>query len=290
MEQAYYADVYSRITQLIEWRRYKEALQEIQQILHEDPEDPDALAWMSYIYFKADDSEKALHWAKEALMREPEQSLAWYVRVGVAYEGEDEKAFNDALREALRFDPENAHYYFLQANWLNKKTKFKEAKEQLLQALSIRADAPLYLATLAYTEAMLHNWDAALQLEHQALLDDPENAHVFLYLAWSAGERGDYAQKETYLRSAVRLNPDDKQFQDEFLIALQQNSKALRLFLQPVNALRRLKWYQFLPLWLILFIVFRPLVLLLIVLYALTSWVTKLVVHVKVFGWQRRSG
>nr|WP_275901706.1 hypothetical protein [Paenibacillus sp. SYP-B3998] len=235
-----------------------------------------------------DENQKALHWAKEALAREPEHELAWYVRVGVYYETEDEHSFNEALQEALRIDPYEAHYYFLKANKLNKKGNFKESREQLLQALELSPETPLYLAMLSYTEAMLGNVAESRRLDRQAVQYDAEMPYMLLYLAWAAGHRGDYDLKETYMQNAVRLNPEDKQIQDEYLEALQHRYTVFRLFLWPTKVLRKLKPWQILVSWILAWFLFKPLIILFIALYVLTHWVTKGIVHVRVFGWRRR--
>lgn len=276
------------VLQLIEWKRYKEALVEVEQVMAQNPEDPDIMALIANIYFLMNEYDKALYWSTEALKREPDHELAWYVRVGVYYETENEKAFEEALREAIRIDPYEPHYYFMKANKLNKKGKFKESKEQMLHALELRPESQLYLAMMSYVEALLGNIAESSRLDRQAIQYDAEMPYVLLYLAWSAGHRGDYKLKETYMRSAVRLNPEDKQIQDEYLEALQHSYKLFRVFLWPTKIISKMQRWQILAAWIIAWILFKPLIILFIVLYILTHWMTKGIVHVRVFGWRRR--
>ena len=91
------------------------------------------------------------------------------------------------------------------------------------------------------------------------------------------------------MKQAVRLHPDDKQFQDEYLEALQHNHKLFRLFLGPMRVLRKLKPWQLFASWILAWILFKPLVLLFILLYAAAHWLTKAIVHVRVFGFRRRT-
>ncbi|MBW4083026.1 tetratricopeptide repeat protein [Paenibacillus sp. S150] len=288
MEKDSRQTAFAAVHQLIGWKRYKEALAEAEQLLRQEPEDPDAFALMAHICSLMNEYEKALHWAKEALLREPQHELAWYVRVCVYYETDNEKALEETLREAMRVDPYEAHYYFLQANRLNKKAKYKESRGLLLQALELRPENPLYLAALSYTEALLGNMAESARVDAVAAGYDAENAYVLLYLAWAAGQRGDYKLKEVYMKNAVRLSPDNRQLQDEFLEALQQRQKLFRIFLWPTRLVRRMKRWQIILAWMFAWILFRPLVLLFIVLYVLANWVTKGIVHVQVFGWRRR--
>lgn len=112
MENQFKQNTLQAVHQLIEWKRYKEALTEAEQALREEPEDPDVFALIAHIYNLMDNYEKALYWANEALIRDPEQTLAWYVRVSVYYETDNEKALNENLQEAMRIDPYEAHYFF----------------------------------------------------------------------------------------------------------------------------------------------------------------------------------
>lgn len=276
------------VYRLISWKRYKEALVEAEQLLREQPENPDLFALLGQIYLGMSEQEKALHWANESLKRDPEHQVAWYIRVVVFYERQHEAAFFDALQEAQRIDPYEINYYFYHANMLNKKGKFKEAKEQILQALEFESESSLLLAILSYIEALLGNKVESSRLDRQAIKYDSENPQILLYLAWAAASRGDYKLQETYMRTVVRIDPEVKQYRDEYLDALQKGQLMYRIVLWPMQFLRKLKPWQILVAWLAAGILFRPLLLGFIVLYIATHWITKGIVHVRVFGWGRR--
>ncbi|MGG1876511.1 hypothetical protein ABDI30_02820 [Paenibacillus cisolokensis] len=146
----------------------------------------------------------------------------------------------------------------------------------------------LYLAVLSYTEALLIHFEESVRLEKIALEHNMESSEVYFFLGLASGQRGDYKLKETYMRNAVRLEPDNKQYQEEFLDALQHNELLFKIILWPVKFLRKLKHWQVLIAWIVAMLFLRPLLILFIVLYVLSYWVTKATVHVKVFGWGRR--
>ncbi|MBO9609959.1 MAG: tetratricopeptide repeat protein [Paenibacillaceae bacterium] len=272
----------------MEWRRYKEALKEAENALRDNPEDPDLFALIGRIYFMQNEHEKALHWANEALKREPEQQVAWYVRVGVYYETNQEQAFQEAIREAVRIDPYESLYPFMKATRLLKKGQIGEARVQLLRALELVPVSSLYLAALSYVEALRGNDAESRRLDRQAVQYEAENPHALLYLAWAANRRGEFGLQEAYMKNAVRLHPEDKQFQDEYLEALQHNQPLFRLVLLPVRLIRKLKPWQIFLGWLAAALLFKPLLVVFIVLYVAAHWLTKGIVHVRVFGWRRR--
>ncbi|KOP68228.1 hypothetical protein AMS62_25485 [Bacillus sp. FJAT-18019] len=288
MENIHDYAAYAKAQQLIEWRRYKEALQEAEQLLRQEPEDPDVFALISQIHLFMNDYDKALYWSNQALSWEPEQQLAWFVRISVYYATDKDRAFQEAVLEALRIDPYEPHYYYLQANMYNTKGRPNQAKTAISHALEMRPESPLYLALLSYTEALLRNYEDSASLERDALNHNMESCEVYFFLGMAAGQRGEYKLKETYIRNAVRLDPDDKQYQNEYLEALQHNQILFKIILWPIKFLRKMKAWQILLTWMVAVLLFRPLVIQFIVLYVLSHWVTKAIVHVKVFGWGRR--
>lgn len=245
-------------------------------------------ALISQIHLYMNEYDKALYWSNQALSRDPEQEQAWLVRVRVYYATDKFRDFEEAVQEALRVDPYEPRYYYLQANVYNYKAMPSKAKTSLLHALELRPESPLYLSALSYTEALLTNFEESIRLDKLALQNNMESAEVYYFLGMAAGRRGDNKLKETYMQNAVRIDPEDKQYQDEFLEALQHNQFLFRILLSPMKFLLMLKSWQILILWLVASVLFRPLLILFIVVYVLAHWVTKATVHVKVFGWGRR--
>lgn len=69
----------ARYFQLIEWRRYKEAIQEAEEIIRLSPDEGRGYALLAQAYLKLGEKEKALVWSQEALRRDPEHEVAWFV-------------------------------------------------------------------------------------------------------------------------------------------------------------------------------------------------------------------
>ncbi|WP_168119723.1 tetratricopeptide repeat protein [Paenibacillus sp. HB172176] len=278
---------YSKIYQLLELKRYKDAMQEAQQLIAENPDEANAYAVLAQVVMRMEQYKDAESWSLQALKRDPDNRIAWFVRCVIFYEQQKWKELEQCLQEAQRVDPNEAFYFFLRANALNRKGAYSRAKEELLDGLELAPENALYLAGLSYTEALLGQVAASRQIARQALRLEVESYQVYLYLGWAAERRGDYDDYLLMLKNSVQLDPTDKQIRESYLEALQKNYRFYRILLAPATLLKRMKPWQVLLSWFIAWIVFKPLVILFIILYVLTHWTTKLLVHVKVFGWRR---
>jgi len=276
---------YRKIVQLMEWKRFKEAEHDALALIQDEPEDPDTYALLGNIKHHMEQYDQALYWSQEALRRDPEHTLAWYVRANTYYEQENWRALKPTLEEALRIDPYEAHYHMMNANLSNKNARFAEAKEHMLKALEIAPENAFYLAQMSYIEALLGNKGDSRQYEAKSLRLEVESELNYLYLAWAADRRGDHEQYLLMLKNAIHLNPDNKQIREEYIEGLQKSYLLYRILLAPSKLLKQMKPWQILLSWFVVWIVFRPLVILFIILYVLVHWSTKLLVHVKLFGW-----
>ncbi|MEK3885802.1 tetratricopeptide repeat protein [Paenibacillus sp. PL2-23] len=279
---------YARISQLMQWNRHKEAMEEAMALLREEPEDANAYAVLGQICLRLDKRDEALHWSQESLRRDPENSLAWFVRTAAYYESENWRALDEALDNAQRIDPYEPHYFFLRANACNRRTNYTEAKEMLHAGLKLSPHNALFLATLSYTEALLGNMAESRHYAKEALRQDVEHDHVYLYLGWAAEWRNDYDEQLLMLKNAIRLDPENEQIRDAYLEALQKSYKLYRILLAPTNLLKRMKRWQIVLAWIVAVLLFRPLIFVFLIVYVMTYWATKWLVHIKVFGWSRR--
>ncbi|MCQ6562386.1 tetratricopeptide repeat protein [Paenibacillus mendelii] len=275
----------SRIDQLLHWDRYEDALKEAEAWLKEDPDDADAYGALSVIY-QFIDIDKALYWSGEALNRDPELESAWRVRLVIAYERKDWPAFETLITEMLRMFPENSYLYRMQGQYWLTKNKWQEACEQLEQAIALDHSSLNY-AVYAYTLALLNKDELSLDAERTSLREDPEDDQALLYLAWAAERRNDHRKAAEFMGSAIRLDPSNAQIREEYLGILQKSFWFYRIMLFP-NYLRKLKGWHILIIWIACWVLFKPLLVLFILLYIASYWASKGLVHVKVFGWTRR--
>ncbi|UVI30771.1 tetratricopeptide repeat protein [Paenibacillus spongiae] len=285
MQQPAHPNYHSRIDQLLHWDRYDDALKEAEAWIREDPENADAYGALAVVY-QFIDADKALYWSGEALKRDPELESAWRVRLIVAYERKDWPTFEKVIAEMLRMFPDYSYLYRMQGQYLLTKNRWQEAREYLEQAISLNHSSINY-AVYAYALALLNKDEESLNAEQVALHDDPEDDQALLYLAWAAERRNDPRKAAEFMGSAIRLDPNNAQIREEYLEILQKSYWFYRVMLFP-NYLRKLKGWQILIIWIACWILFKPLLVLFILLYIASYWASKALVHVKVFGWTRR--
>lgn len=272
----------SKVDQLITWGRYKDAIREAEAMLQAYPEDADAYAMLSSAYLHVDEK-KALYWSQEALRRDPQHEDAWRTRLFTYRSQDNDNQFKETLDEILRLFPHKSYPYFYLAELHMKKAKFPEARAALEQAIGIYPSG-IHYAMYGYVLAILDERGPSKDAIETALRLEPEQATVFTYAGWAADRRGEVRQARDYMNAAVRLVPDDPQIRKEYLAMLQKQYWFYRILLLP-NSLRRMKGWQLMLLWIVLWIVFKPLLLLFILLYVAAHWISKLLVHIRVYGW-----
>lgn len=274
----------NKVRQLVQWNRYKEAIAEAEEWVRHDPEDDQALAWLAFAH-QFTDVDKALHWSGEAIRRNPESEIAWQVRLFAAYDRQDWRTFDQVSEEMLRMFPEESYIYRLKAQREIARKKFDDAIRLVEQAIALQHTDNNF-AVYAYALALQGNDDASREAEATALRLDPEDVQTLLYAGWAADQRGDYEQALERIGAAVRLNPDNAQIREEYLNILQKSYWFYRALLLP-RFLTKIKPWQILIVWIGCWILLRPLIIAFIVLYLASYWISKWLVHVKIFGFRR---
>ncbi|MEW4370902.1 tetratricopeptide repeat protein [Paenibacillus kandeliae] len=275
-----------RIERLLQWDRYDEALREAGEWLREQPEEPEPYNALATIYMNMEQYDKALECTAQALRIEPDHEDAWVLRAFVYYDTQEWALMQQATDEALRINPYRVHLYYLLSNMYNRQGKFQQALEQIKEGLRLQPQTGLYLALYSYVLANLNQMDASQEAAIHALQYDVEHAQTFMYLGWAAERRGDAKTAKQMMEQAIRLEPNNEQIRTEYMEALQKNYWFYRIFTLPLF-LRKLKRWQLILLWMSAWIVFRPLLIVLIILYLFSHVLSKLFVHLQVYGWHR---
>lgn len=275
-----------RFQRLLGWGKHKEALAEAGEWLREEPETAGPYNALALAYINTGEFDRALECTNQSLRIDPDDDDGWFFRAVIHYATNEWKLMREAAEEALRINPYRAHLYYLLANMHNKQGKFEQARVSIEQALEIDAENGLYHALHSYVLANCLRFDDSIEAAETALREDVERAQTFLYLGWAADRRGDAKGAKTMMEQAIRLDPDEEQIRTEYMQSLQKNFWFYRIFTLPVF-FRRFKPWKLVLIWIIASILFRPLIILLVILYMFSFMLSKAFVHVQVYGWRR---
>lgn len=287
MDEEFQYAQYERARALLELNRYNEAIKAVEEYIRTYPEDADGYTLLGKIYLYTNESEKALHWVYEAMKKDPESWFAWQTYIGALYTIKDWTTLPKALENALSLYPEDDYFYMIKCCGEIREEDFEQAEISIKKALRIEPENAFYLSIYSYILSIQERDEESRECEVQALKNSVENEYVFLYCAWAADYRGELELSREYLKNAIRLNPTNDQIRENYLDALQKQYWFYRIFVPPTNT-KTSTIVVMVIIWIIAWLIYKPLIFVFIFLYVLSYWSSKLIVHVKVFGWNFR--
>lgn len=217
---------------LISQSRFDMAEGELRKALAADPDDYRAHALLSYCLLRLSRVQDALAEADTAVAKAPGAPYAYYIRALSLIETGRRMEAKEAVREAIRLDPEDADYFALlggvhldDKNW---KDALKSAESALVldaehvQAANVRAAALMKLGRGAEAGAALDS----------ALAREPESAVTHANMGWTLLERGDHKKALEHFREALRLDPDQEWAREGIVESMKARNGFYRLMLQ----------------------------------------------------------
>ena len=132
---------------LLDANRAEQAVPLLLQAYSLDPSDALLPCHLSYTFSKLGDLKNALHYAEEALSRDPDNEWAHRLRGHVFWSRGKLKEALKCAREAQRVDPDEPQVYRMQADLFIAQRKYKEAHDaaQTMRYLAPEMSAPLLL-------------------------------------------------------------------------------------------------------------------------------------------------
>lgn len=129
---------------LLEMERYDEAIEQLNDVLHQAGEDFDVLASVAHGYFMVDRYSDALAMLERALavrgLTPQQKSEAYYMRFACYNRLEMDEEAATALETALEFDPDNADYWEYLASTYSRLGRRREAINAMNKAEELRGD------------------------------------------------------------------------------------------------------------------------------------------------------
>ena len=184
-------------------------------------------------YLSQGSASQANYAAKEATSQQPENPEAWYFRgVSSALLNNDQDALFE-LSEAIRLNPNEAHYHAELGDLYRKNEVWQEALKAYQRASDLMPSNPHYKAGLGVSYGALDQLDKASELLQSAHKEVPEDELVSYYYALcllgqaTAGWSKFHDESQNILSEAQlrvtkqklaeieRLHVDDQEFQND---------------------------------------------------------------------------
>ncbi|MGW4530082.1 tetratricopeptide repeat protein [Nocardia sp. NPDC004340] len=200
--------------------RFEAAREMLGEVLAGDPEDPEALADMANLAYRAGEYERALEFAGTAMRVVPDEPFVWRVRALAELQLSRAAAGDEgaqrrvralaAARRAVELEPDEAvNFRILAAT--QRDTDPAAALENLELALELEPDDPhTHLLRGLTLRRNVHGPDAQAQAEaafREVLRLEPDHAEALYELALLAVDRGDNRAGAEQLRRVAQLDP-----------------------------------------------------------------------------------
>jgi tetratricopeptide (TPR) repeat protein len=195
---------------LYQQSRYEMAETELRQALAENPDEPQAHAFLALCLMHREKFAEATQEAQQAIHLGPDFSFTHYALAQVWHTRNYNDRALEEINEAIRLDPEDSNYLALLAqielserNW----TKALDAAERGLQydpghvaCTNLRAMALVKLGRKAEAGRTIDT----------ALARDPDNSFTHANQGWTLLEKGDAKKALEHFRESLRLDPENE--------------------------------------------------------------------------------
>ncbi|HEX5270496.1 MAG TPA: tetratricopeptide repeat protein [Gemmataceae bacterium] len=231
---------------LIRQSRYDLAEKELRLALAEDPDNPQAHAFLALCLNEREEFARATEEARQAVATAPEWPTAHSILAQVYISRNHLDEAEQAAREALRLDPDDPGHYATLARihlaWRDWATALKFAEGGL--AVDAEDVGCANLRAMALTR--LGRTEEAAAAVGSALAREPENALGHANLGWNYLHQGDRTKALEHFREALRIDPTDDYAKHGLVEALKARYRLyglmLRYFLWMGRQSAKLQW------------------------------------------------
>jgi superkiller protein 3 len=185
-------------------REYSEAIEVYQKALDIDEDNPAALNYKWYAYYKNGQYEEAVETLRRAVAMDPHFAEAFY-NLGLAlWKLEQPDPAIEAIKTAFRLDPG----YVERARLDPEFKPIRSSMAQRAAARTSRSDDEARLIKEARAAFERHDYPAAIVAYQQALEFNPENTRLASWLGHALYLEGRYKEAAGTLERAVKVDPE----------------------------------------------------------------------------------
>lgn len=199
---------YEKAMLLFEQKRYEPALQKLQEVLAQTPDDPRVLGHTALCLARLERYEEAAESAGHAISAAPDLGFAHYVAGMVSEMRNRHREAEKHIQNALQLEPENTAFLAAAADYRNRRRDWNQALVLAQKCLEIDPDNALGGHARAMALVSLGRIDEARDFIGKALEKAPESPLFQAHRGWNALQSGDREAATDAFLEALRLDPE----------------------------------------------------------------------------------
>lgn len=217
---------------LLEQGRVEDAIKNLKDALHEDPDNAEAMAVYARCYFQKRKFTEGMQLLQQAIRLDPQNSYYFYLLGFAHYRNNDNKVATAHLYRAIQLNPYGAEYYGLLAFVYLEEKEFETALAKADEGLAIDAENITCLNARSTAQNKLRRTDEAIATMENALAKDPDNEFTHATIGWNFLEKGKHKRATTHFREALRIAPNNHSAKAGLKEALKSKIPPYRWLLQ----------------------------------------------------------
>lgn len=223
------ADQMARAQLLMAQQRYELAEQELRRLIGEHPEH--ALAFACLAICIANDpqrNQEATDAAQRAVHLEPDEPFCFYALSSVLQKRNHFKEALQQINEAIRLDPYDADYFGMQASINFQLREWQASLDSAEAGLSIDPEHSLCSNFQSLALERLGRGEDAVASAQRNIKNNPDDSYSHAALGWALLDRGQYLHAQESFREALRLHPHNEMAREGMITAINSRSLLFR--------------------------------------------------------------
>lgn len=217
---------------LLEQGRNNDAIQQLQQVLQQEPRNDYALSLMGRCLYNEKKYKEGMDFVKQAINVRPDEDYFFYLLAFGHYYLDQNLVAQRMLNKAMELNPYMADYFGLSALIHIEEIELKNALTRANEGLAIDPENITCLNARSTALNKLKQTDAAVKTMRTALEQNPENEYTHTTIGWNFLEKGRHKDAASHFREALRIHPNLEAAQSGLKQALKSRIPPYRWLLQ----------------------------------------------------------
>lgn len=218
--------------QLYEVKRHKQAIDNLQRALQQDPESWMAKYYLAHCYMDMNELVKSEEIANSLISEDPDNADMFFLLGWIKIKQDKEAEALAHNEQAIALNPEDAEYFGQRAYILLGLKRYEEALVAADQGLALNARNTNCLNSRAIILTKLNRSDEAAQAVENVLQENPDNQFSHASSGWVALENGNIDKSLQHFRESLKLDPNSEYARSGMSTALKGKNFLYRWYLK----------------------------------------------------------